>query len=245
MSIAYADRPEPEDLHEWTARGFTVAEARRWIGGGFPLDTAERWRAGGVHTPDQALAWRTAGLSPYTVQPLLRAGMTPRDAVRWHELGYPHEEAAERHLAGERPGPRGWLRTLLRSRSPRPSALDGEQRETMRALLGGGVPAATARAYLDAGWTGAVAVSWAETGIDPAGAAVYRAIGFTPAEAAGLAGRGVDALGLMRDWWDAAIPRTEVAAWVVAGFSAADAARAREVGTTAEQAAVLRALRGD
>ena len=106
MTVACADQPEPEGLYEWTARGFTVGEARRWIGWGFQVAEAERWRDGGVSTPDDALAWRTAGSTPYTVGSLLRAGMTPGDAVRWRELGYAPAEAAERHLAGERPGPR-------------------------------------------------------------------------------------------------------------------------------------------
>jgi hypothetical protein len=92
MTIAYDDHPDPqpEDLHEWTARGFTVSEARRWIDNGFLMSSAGRWRDSGVYTPGDAFAWRTAGLTPYTVQPLLRAGMTPRDAVQWHELGYTH-----------------------------------------------------------------------------------------------------------------------------------------------------------
>ncbi|GII90762.1 hypothetical protein [Sinosporangium siamense] len=246
MTIAHYDDndPKPENLHEWTERGFTVADARRWIDGGFLLDTAERWRNSGVYTPDHALAWRTAGLTPYTVRPPLRAGMTPRDAVRWHELGYTPADAAERHLAGERPHPRSRWRDLLRRRR-RPSTLTEEQAAAMRALLETGIPAATARAYLDAGWQGHDAVPWAVTGIDPAAAAaVYHAIGFTPAEAAGLTEHGHDALDLMRRWWDAGIPRSEVPAWVIAGFTVNDALKARATGATAEQAAVLRALGG-
>ncbi len=190
MTIAYDDDPdpEPEDLHEWTARGFTVAEARRWIDNGFLLSSAERWRESGVYTPGDAFAWRTAGLTPYTVQPLLRAGMTPRDAVQWHELGYTHAEAAERHVAGERPPPRSWWEALFGRRPQGSSTLTDEQSEVMRALLHAGVPAATARAYLDAGWRDATdTVPWARTSIDPAGAAAYRSIGFTPAEASDLA----------------------------------------------------------
>lgn len=247
MTISYDEGPdpEPEDLHQWTARGFTVAEARGWIDQGCLLSFAERWRASGVYAPGDALAWRTAGLTPYTVQPLLRAGMTPRDAVQWHELGYSHVEAAERHLAGERPRPRNRWRRLFGRRPPGPSTLDDEQSATMRTLLHAGVPAQTARAYLDAGWRdGAVAVRWAGTGLDPAQAAVYRAIGFTPAEASDLTAAGQDALDLLQQWWDVGIPRTEVPAWVVAGFTPHDARQARHNGTTAEQAAVLRALRG-
>lgn len=246
MTIAYDDPdPRPEDLHEWTARGFTVAEARRWIDDGFLLSSAERWRDSGVYTPGDASAWRTAGLTPYTVQPLLRAGMTPRDAVQWHELGYSHTAAAERHLAGERPRPKSRWRTVFGRRPRATSMLTDEQSATMRALLHAGVPAATGRAYLDAGWrVAADAVPWARTGIDPAQAAVYRSIGFTPAEASHLAEAGHDALELLQLWWDAGIPRTEVPAWAVAGFAPDDARHARDSGTTAEHAAVLRALGG-
>lgn len=247
MTIAYADYPdpEPEDLHEWTARGFTVAEARRWIDNGFLLNSAERWRGSGVYTPGDAFAWRAAGLTPYTVQPLLRAGMKPLDAVQWHEFGYTHTEAAERHLAGERPRPRSWWRTLLRRRRQGASTLTEEQSATMRALLQAGVPAATARAYLDVGWRDAPdTVTWARTSIDPARAAAYRSIGFTPAEAAHLAEAGHDAFDLMQQWWDAGIPRKEVAAWAVAGFTPDEAHYARSHGTSVERAAVLRALGG-
>lgn len=247
MTLAHDDDPDPqpEDLHEWTTRGFTVAEARRWINGGFLLNSAERWRDSGVYTPGDAFAWRTAGLTPYTVQSLLRAGMTPRDAVQWHELGYAHTDAVERHLAGERPRPRSRWRTLLGHRPHGPSALTDEQSTTMRALLHAGVPAQAARAYLDAGWSDvAEPVPWARAGIDPAQAAAYRSIGFTAAEAADLAEAGHDAFDLMQRWWDSGIPRTEVPAWAVAGFTPDGARHARDIGTTAEQAAVLRALGG-
>lgn len=247
MITAYDDEPdpEPEELHEWTARGFTVAEARGWIDHGVLLGSAERWRASGVYSPGDAFGWRAAGLTPYTVQPLLRAGMTPRDAVRWHELGYTHTEAAERHLAGERPCPRFWWRGLFCRRQPSSSVLADEEAATMRQLLRAGVPAATCRAYLDTGWRDAAdAVAWARTGVDPAQAAAYRSIGFTPAEAAGLAESGQNAFELVQRWWDAGIPRAEVPAWVMAGFTPEDASHARDAGTTAEQAAVLRALGG-
>ena len=237
--------PGPEPLHEWTAAGFDVGRARRWIGAGFPLDAALRWRAGGVHAPADASAWRAAGVSPHAVLPMLRAGMTPRDAVQWHELGYSHAEAADRHLAGERPRPRRWWRTLLRRRARRPDALADDEADAMRELLASGVGAATARAYLDAGWRcGEDAASWAATGIDPAGAAAWRAIGLRPAEAAALAAGGADAFDVLRRWWDAGVPREEAASWLVAGFTPDEALRARADGATAERAAVLRALGG-
>lgn len=63
---------EPEDLHEWTARGFTVADARRWIDAGFRLESAERWRDSGVYRPGPALERRAAGLTASTVRPMQR-----------------------------------------------------------------------------------------------------------------------------------------------------------------------------
>src|SRR5690606_3914220 len=126
MTVACADQPEPEGLYEWTARGFTVGEARRWIGWGCQVAEAERWRDGGVAAPDDALAWGTAGRAPCTGGSRLRAGMTPGGAVRGHGLGQAPAEAAERHLAGERPGPRR-LRDLFRSRSRRASVLGDEE----------------------------------------------------------------------------------------------------------------------
>ncbi|OOC54526.1 MULTISPECIES: hypothetical protein [Nocardiopsis] len=232
MTVAFDDHePEPEDLRLWTARGFTVADARRWIDAGFALGDAERWRGSGVYRPGPAMEWRAAGTTPYTVRPMLRAGMTPRDAVRWHELGYSPAEAAERHLAGERPRPRRRLRALLPVRRVPGLDLSEEQAETMTALLSAGVTAATARAYLDTGWHGADAVPWARAGVDPAQARVYRAVGFSPGEGASLAGEGRDALSLMCEWWDAGVPRGEVAAWALAGFGSAEAARARVSGT--------------
>ncbi|MEU1900382.1 hypothetical protein ABZ512_18555 [Nocardiopsis dassonvillei] len=245
MNVAFDDHePGPEDLHLWTARGFTVADARRWIDAGFVLDAAERWRGSGVYRPGPALEWRAAGMTPYTVRPMLRAGMTPGDAVRWHELGYSPAEAAERHLAGERPRPRRLLRALLPVRRAPGLDLSEEQAQTLDALLSAGVPAATARAYLDTGWDGADAVPWARAGVDPAQARVYRAIGFSPREGAALAGDGRDALALMCTWWDAGVPREEVAAWTMAGFDSAEAARARASGAGPEGARVLRALGG-
>ncbi|GAB3691098.1 hypothetical protein [Nocardiopsis oceani] len=245
MSVAFDDHaPEPEDLHAWTARGFTVAEARRWINAGFVLDAAERWRERGVYRPDPARTWRAAGLTPYTVGPALQAGMTPDEAVRWHELGYARAEAAERHLAGERPHPKRLFARLFRRGRDRDLDLDDDQAETMYALLRAGVRPALARTYLDAGWRGHEPVTWARAGVNATQAVLYRSLGFTPKEASRLAETGRDAEELLRTWWDAGVPRSDVAAWAVAGFTSDEAARALEDGHGVEQASVLRALGG-
>ncbi len=238
MKTAFDDpEPGPEDLHAWTARGFTVAEARRWIDAGFVPDTAERWRERGVYRPGPARTWRAAGLTPYTVGPALRSGMDPGEAVRWHELGYSREEAAERHLAGERPYPRTVFARLLRRHRDRGPDLDDAEAETMNALLRAGVRPAAARAYLDAGWRGRAPVPWARAGVNATGAVLYRSLGFTPKEAARSSEAGQDAEELLRAWWDAGVPRTGVAAWVIAGFSPEEAANAVAAGGTVEQAA--------
>ena len=59
-----------------------------------------------------------------------------------------------------------------------------------------------------------------------------------------LAAGGADAFDVLRRWWDAGVPRDEVASWLVAGFAPDEALRARADGATAERAAVLRALGG-
>jgi hypothetical protein len=114
----------------------------------------------------------------------------------------------------------------------------------MQVLLQAGVPAAAARMFIDTGWQGVDAVPWAKASINPTQAAVYRELGIQPGEATRLAKAGYDALSILRTWWDGGIPRTEVAAWLGAGFTPAEAAQARTTGTSVEQAAVLRALGG-
>ncbi|APU14712.1 MULTISPECIES: hypothetical protein [Actinoalloteichus] len=123
-----AEDLKPEALHEWSASGCTVAEARRWISDGYTAADAARWRRAGVYTPDAAREWRSAGLTPYTVDGALRAGMTPRDAVRWRELGYSVQAAAERHLAGESPHPKGWWHRFFGRRPVRFGEEGGSER---------------------------------------------------------------------------------------------------------------------
>lgn len=226
MNVAFDDHDPHENPGSWTGLGFTVGEARRWIDTGFDPRSALRWREHGVYRPDRALAWRTAGLTPRTVDLPLRAGMTPEEAVRWRELGYDRADAAERHLSGERPRPRRALSRLLSRPHDRDLELDDEQAETMHALLAAGVTPARARAYLDAGWRGARAVPWARAGVEATQAVLYRCLGLFPEEAARLAEAGTDAEQLLCAWWDAGIPRAEAASWLIARTSPEDAARA-------------------
>jgi hypothetical protein len=242
-TVDCADEPRPEALHEWQRQGFTVAEARQWIEYGFTVTTAQRWRKSGVYTAADARPWRTVGATPYTVDLWLRAGMTPRDAVQWRELGYSPEEAADRHLAGERPHPRGLLWRLRHCREKAGAALADEERSaSMRDLLHAGIPAERARGYVEAGWIGTDALDWAKHEVEPGQARVFQALGLSAREASRILAEGDDGIALMTDFWGAGIPLDEVAAWRGAGFTAAEAARMRAEGTNVEQAQVLRAL---
>lgn len=234
----------PERLHQWTTHGFSVGLARRWIGKGFRIAAADQWRNHGVYAPEEAVAWQEAGISPYEVADLLQAGMTPKDIVHWRELGYSPPEALARHIKGEKPQPRIWWKELFNRHEAAPSQLPPAAAASMQVLLQAGVPAAAARMFIDTGWQGVDAVPWAKASINPTQAAVYRELGIQPGEATRLAKAGYDALSILRTWWDGGIPRTEVAAWLGAGFTPAEAAQARTTGTSVEQAAVLRALGG-
>ncbi|MBB5082350.1 hypothetical protein [Nonomuraea endophytica] len=218
-------------------KGFTQGEMRLWRRAGFGEEEAAAWREAGVEDPDDARLWRTTGATPAGVVSWQRGGLTPRDAVRWHELGVAPREAAARHLAGERPHrvslpARLFPGIRLSDLAPGPTA-------SLRTLLRAGVPVDVARAYTDAGWDGDAARDWAERRIPPAEAEVFRAMGFTAAEAA-RAGR--PPMEVLAAWWGA-VPLDEVAAWCAAGLGPREAAAQRAAGVTAEQAAVLRALR--
>ncbi len=236
------NKPQPEKLYEWTAHGFSIGAARRWINHGYPIAAAQQWCGVGVTSPEAANAWTQAGVLPSAVTPLLRAGMTPRDVTLWTEMGYSVTEAAERHKAGYQPQPRVWWKEIF-GRSDSPTfALEAAEVTAMRAMLQAGVPATTARVFVDTGWDGETAIPWARAGINVIQAAIFQELGLTPTEAVRLISAGHDGLEIVRTWWDSQIPRTEVAAWLGAGFSLEEAKQARSTGISAEQVAVLRAL---
>lgn len=235
---------KPEKLPEWQAHGFTIGSARKWIQHGYQIDAANRWRDAGVFSADDAKAWQTIGISPYSVQPMLRAGMTPHDAVLWNELGYSYIEAAERHRVGQRPQPKSWWKQLFSSASDVDFALPEDEGTAMRELIRAGVSAITARRFVDVGWSGTDAIPWAKAGVDAAQALVFRLLGITPLEAQVLGDSGQSALDIVTEWWDGGIPRTEVADWLGAGFSVIETKHARANGLNVDQAAVLRSLGG-
>ncbi|MFI6909596.1 hypothetical protein ACIBKY_50610 [Nonomuraea sp. NPDC050394] len=218
-------------------KGFTQGETRRWRRAGFGEVEAAAWREAGVEDPDDARLWRTTGATPSGVISWQRGGLTPRDAVRWHEHGVKPREAAARHLAGQAPHRPPLMARLFPG--IRLSDFEPGQAAALRTLLRAGAPVDVARAYADAGWDGGAARDWARHRIPPARAEVFRAMGFTAAEAA-RAGR--TPLEVLADWWGA-VPLEEVAAWCAAGLGPGQAAAQRAAGVTAEQAAVLRALR--
>jgi hypothetical protein len=235
------DHPEPLAL--WRERGYTVAEARRWISANFTMDAADKWRRAGVYVPKSAHEWRTAGATPLSVDRWIRAGMTPRDAVRWREFGVSPDEAADRHLAGERPGfRRRWWRRRYRPMTTDRDTVPGEDAlASLRLLLREGISPSVARVFVDVGWRGADAVGWAQRSIDPVDAKICRALGFTPDEAKRLLAS-TDAISLLTAWWTAGVPIGEVAAWCAAGFTAEEAQAFRLDSQSLEQAQILRAL---
>ena len=235
---------KPEKLPQWQAQGFNIGSARQWIQHGYQIETANRWCDAGVFKAEDAQAWEAIGVSPYSVLPMLRAGMTPRDAVQWNELGYSFTEAAERHRAGLRPKSKNWWKRLFGVSSDADFALPETEAAAMRQLMQVGVPAATAKLFVDAGWSGDDAVPWAKAEIDATQALIFKHLGITPIEARKQQDKGHHALDIVAQWWDGGIPRAEVADWLGAGFSVSEATQARANGIDVTQAAVLRALGG-
>ncbi len=159
--------------------------------------------------------------------------MTPREAVRWHELGVAPHDAARRRLAGERPRRVSWLSRLA---VPEPE-LDPGRTLALRRLLRAGVPADVARAYADAGWDGGEAEPWARRRVDRgtrgcsgrSGSALRRP--HEPGAGGGGAGRVVGRR-----------PFAGGGGLVCGGVHAEEATAQRAAGVSGSQAAVLRAL---
>ncbi|HEX4700668.1 MAG TPA: hypothetical protein VH352_00940, partial [Pseudonocardiaceae bacterium] len=74
-------------------------------------------------------------------------------------------------------------------------------------------------------------------------ARMWQAIGLTAAEAGELSKADQTPATVIKEWWRAGIPFDEVAEWIGAGLTSAEAVTQRANGVTVEQAAALRALR--
>jgi hypothetical protein len=72
---------------------------------------------------------------------------------------------------------------------------------------------------------------------------LWHDLGLTAAEAGRLVAAGTSVGEVVRDWWPTGIPFGELAEWIGAGLSPAEAVEQRANGVTTEQAAALRALR--
>ncbi len=244
-TLAAPDEPGPRHrTAAWLDAGFMPQAAAEWQRLGCGIAAATAWRDAGGATAAEAGAWLAAGTTPATVGPALRSGMTPPQLARWREVGYSLDEAIAGFLAGSRPVVRIWHQRLLhpfRSR-PRPAPASGEgEAALVAALTAAKVPPPVLRAYVDAGWSVEDAAAWAVHVQRPVDAVLFRLLGLDPASAAGLGE--VDASQLVADWWESGLPREHVAAWLLAGFSPAEATEAERQGSTVEQAKVLRAFR--
>jgi hypothetical protein len=237
-----------EDDSAWTGRGFPAEQAavfRRWR---ISPDQAVAWRKAGVDDGLHAAQWITAGVTPDSVSSWRDAGIDAGQAVHWHEIGFSLAAATDALKRGLTPDT-AFAPHVTRSHRGNPVAgtvarlAPGVRGEIIRQFLDAGVSPKILHDYLEASWPAEEALPWAKAGVPAADATVWRGLGLTAAEAGRLARKGASAVETIRDWWRAGIPFDEAADWIGAGLTAQEAADQRARGITAEQAAALRALR--
>jgi hypothetical protein len=233
------DDPPPENLSEWSRAGFRRSEAKEWRRWRFELTDAESWRAAGVQRSLTAAQWRTAAVTPQTVRDWIAAGIGPGEAVRWHEFGIGLERAAELTREGKLPGSEQMLEVIHGDSYT--AGMTDEQRRQYDAIqrFHANVPHQVAAGYHVEEWYDDEAMSWARKGVGAQQAWLWKSLGLRPGEVDGLG----DPAEVIAEWWRAAIPYDEVADWIGAGLSAAEAVKQRGEGVTVEQAKALRALR--
>jgi hypothetical protein len=236
------DEEPPEDLTGWLRAGYRRAEARRWRRWRFELEQAQAWQAAGVAEALSAAQWRTAGVTPSTVDRWRSAGIGPTEAVRWHEFGVDLASAVRLTAEGKPPGSVEMLEEIgSRTYRPLSDAERAHQERLGRFLASiGGTSYDVRVSYQSADWLDDEAAAWARSGIRADPARLWRALGLRPAEAAALA---AEPAAVIAEWWRAGIPFDELADWLGAGLTAAEAAAQRAAGITVQQAAALRALR--
>jgi hypothetical protein len=254
----------------WVRKGISRTEAERWWQGGLSLAEALRWcekfepeeaiawRAAGVTSPAEARAWRVAGVDADEVAGWRDAGIGFAEAAAWREFEYSLEEAKKLKAEGKAPSESFRQRvSLMRStvQAPTPmlgrgsryvvpggKGIRGDIVQRFMQAVGRAQPQIV-HSYFTRSWMDDEALAWAERGVDAGDAQVWKELGIAPDEAGRLTKAGETALGTMRAWWEAGIPIDEVAAWLGAGLTPAEAAEHRAKGITAERAAVMRALR--
>ena len=254
----------------WVRKGIPRREAERWWEGGFGLAEALRWCekfepeeaiawcAAGVTSPAEARAWRVAGVGESEVSGWREAGIGFAEATAWREFEYSLEEAKKLKAKGKSPSESFRKRVGLMQSSQPPTPAIGRGASWIVTGSGASAPGdvvqrfmqAVSRAqpqivhsYFSRQWMDDEARAWAERGVDAGDALVWKELGVAPEEAGRLTKAGETALGTMRARWEAGVPIDEVAAWLGAGLTAAEAAEHRANGITAERAAVMRALR--
>jgi hypothetical protein len=251
--LAWARKGIPRvEAERWWHGGLSLADALRWRER-FGVDEAIAWRTAGVTSPAEARAWRVAGVDAAEVSGWRDAGIGFAEAATWHEFEYTLEEAKKLKAEGKSPSESFRRRVQLMQSQPGPTVVGPRGRP------GGGRSPATGmqrffervgrsqgalvHTYLTRQWYDDEAIAWAEQRIEAGDALAWKEIGIGPAEAGRLVKDGATPAGTMREWWQAGIPFDEVAAWIGAGLSPTEAAEQRAKGVTAERAAVMRALR--
>jgi hypothetical protein len=239
------DQP-PEDLTSWLAAGLRRVDALSWRRWNFTLEQAVEWRSTGVSEALTAAQWQAAGVRPETVGGWLDAKIGASEAIRWHEFGFGLSQAREYTKKGDTPDDayqqqRAYQQVLGQAGLSSAMPAGNQAHELLKA----GVPRTVLRGYVEARWLDQDAASWGKLGIQAWDARAWRDIGLTAAETAELCAANPEAtpMGIMREWWPTGIPFDELADWIGAGLSAAEAVAQRASGVTVEQAAALRALR--
>ena len=197
------------------------------------------WRQAGVHDPVDVRRWTAIGVTPETVGRWLGAGIDAVQAVRWHEFGFTADEAIS--LAGKGVPPeqalsdRGTFLGLTGDDDPAARFLSAVRAVDSTVTLG----------YLSRQWLDDEAIAWASRGIDLPSALAWKELGLTATEAGRLARQDLTPMAVAMTWWRAGFPADEVGSWIGAGLSVQEAAEQRAEGVTAQDAEVIRALRGD
>lgn len=233
-------RPEPEPISEWIAAGFAEGAAKVWRAWRTPIATARLWVDAGVSNGLTAFQWSAAGVTPTTVVSWRAIGIEAPEALRWHQFGADLEVARRERQQGHSP------EQFLTRFPPQGPAMQ------MR-MAGGGrwfmahwrdsVNPQVMATYMQHGWIDDHALEWARRGIPASAAYLWHDLGVRPEEAERIVARGLSVEQVIRAWWQAGIPIDEVADWLAAGFSPAEALEQRGRGVTSDEAAALRALR--
>lgn len=266
-----SERPDPDEAgepEEPPAGGLSAGDALHrsreeaaWARAGVPHDDvagwrrwriepadARAWRAAGVTDGLTAAQWETARVTPRTVRAWVAEGISPTEAVRWHEFGFGLEGAKAERAQGRSPTQALEARAATHQAASARAGLMGgspDPNDPVHRFLQGGGDHRLLHDYMQHRWVDESAIAWARQGIGASDAYLWHDIGLTAEEAGRLVAGGQAIGDVVRTWWATGIPFDEVADWIGAGLSPAEAVAQRAAGVTAEEAAALRALRRD